>query len=35
MATGTKYNNYKSEFYYTDRTGQNVDGFVFKVGIYF
>ena len=35
MTTGTKYNNYKSEFYYTDRTGQNVDGFVFKIGIDF
>lgn len=35
MQIGTKYNNYKNEYYYTDRTGQNVDGFVFKLGVDF
>lgn len=35
MESGTKYNNYKSEFYYTDRPDQNVDGFVFKLGVDF
>ena len=32
---GDKYNGYKGEFYYTDRTGEPVDGFVFKLGIDF
>ena len=35
MTTPTRYNNYTSEYYYTDRTGQNVDGFVFKMGFDF
>ncbi|MCR5246379.1 MAG: hypothetical protein K6E14_01150 [Paludibacteraceae bacterium] len=35
MITGTKHNNYKIEYYYTDRPDQSVDGFVFKVGVDF
>ena len=35
LLTGDKWNGYKSEFYYTDRTGEPVDGFVFKFGIDF
>lgn len=35
MRLGNKYNNYKSDFYYTDRPNQSVDGLVFKLGIDF
>lgn len=35
MIAGTRYNNYKTEYYYTDRPNQSVDGFVFKVGVDF
>ena len=35
MNIGNKYNGYKSEYYYKDRPDQNVDGFVFKLGVDF
>ena len=35
LVPGSKYNGYSSEYYYKDRTGENVDGFVFKVGFDF
>lgn len=35
MTTGSKYNNYQYDFYYTDRTGEELSGFVFKVGVDF
>ena len=35
MTTGTKYNNYKSSFYYSDEKGYVLDGISFKVGFDF
>lgn len=35
MTTGSKYNNYQYDFYYTDRTGEDVSGFIIKVGVDF
>lgn len=35
MLTGNKYNNYRADYYYTDRPNQSVDGFVFKAGMDF
>lgn len=35
LITGTKYNNYKMDYYYTNKPNQNLDGLVFKAGIDF
>lgn len=35
LIPGTKYNGYSYQYYYTDRTGNSVDGFVFKLGFDF
>lgn len=35
ISGGTKLSNYKTEYFYTDRPNENVDGFVFKVGVDF
>lgn len=35
IMSGDKWNGYKAEYYYTDRTGESVDGFVFKLGVDF
>jgi hypothetical protein len=35
LISGSKYNNYRMEYYYRDRPGEKLDGFVFRAGVDF